>query len=91
MIEFNDIQPCPMCEGDCNRENFGLQNLGRIQGVECAVTYLYCEWCEKGWEALWRKIDGIWRFDPPAVPYSREDAEGFLKFQQRLRENTVAA
>jgi len=78
-----DIQPCRRCQRYCNREHFAIDQLSPQQ--DRAITLLFCEGCNRGFEGLWVFAGGSWRFDFERI-HSPANPEEFEKFQQRLRD-----
>ncbi len=85
---MNDIQPCKKCGRSCNREHFAQQPSTRAR----LITYLYCEDCNMGWEAIWQVLDRgfpVFLFD---VEYSSANQRKLDHFLLNLRmANSVAA
>lgn len=83
---FNDIQPCPHCEGLCAREHFGHEPIDD----ETKLAYLYCEHCGIG-----REIILIWKNDRWQVDFwrnvSKNDPEDMARFLKHLEATRCAA
>lgn len=77
---LDDIQQCERCQRFCNREHFAIE-YGRD---DTAISYLYCEECNRGWECLWQKIDGRWKLRL-TQEHGPSRPELFAKFLENLR------
>jgi hypothetical protein len=78
-LYLNDIQPCPRCQGLCNREHFAKQPLR----PDSLLTYLWCERCGHGVKTLFTRTEGLWasRFD---MKFSNEEPEKLKAFLAEL-------
>jgi len=82
MREFAPLQHCPTCSGYVDCEHFVVDDLG-----DEAITYLYCEFCHRGIESLYYKVEGEWR-RKVVINYDKSTRPELLK---RFLENMEAA
>ena len=78
-------QQCPCCEGAIDRRHFA-----REEFIDHFLTYLFCEFCARGWETLWMQVDGEWREKFTLEYDGRKDPEKLGMMRQRLHDRRAA-
>jgi len=85
-LSLHNHQQCPVCHGAVNIENSVTEDLG-----EHEVTYLYCDFCQTGWETLWQRVKGGALELKLNVTYrARDDALKLGMFLQRMKDAVAA-
>ena len=78
-------QQCPKCTGAINTEHYSEDRL-----VDSVVTYLYCAYCNIGWETLWRKV-GELLYEDFTVTWEKEgEHRDITKFLEHLNKARAA-
>lgn len=72
-----ELPECRECSRPANREHFATAETKR---TELFITYLYCDYCEVGFETLWVReaIGGHWRMDS-SIRYSGKHLAAFMR------------
>ncbi len=78
------IYECPRCHGAIELEHFAREPL--VPAHE--VTMLYCDFCDYGWETLWRVDNG--RREEFTLEFCSDDLLKLGKFLQRLYDRRAA-
>ncbi len=77
---WTDIKQCPRCSGYCNREHYAEEPIR-----DGKITLLYCEFCRRGWETVFRLDGDQYVYDFHAEHSSDRPIE-LGKFLQRLKD-----
>ena len=78
-------QECPHCHGAIEIEHCAHELL--VPSHE--VTLLFCDFCARGWETLWRVADGR-RVEDFTLEFSGTDPVKLGQFLQRLYDRRAA-
>lgn len=84
-MSHRDIQQCPMCHGCVNIENNVVQELG-----DSEIGYLYCEFCQTGWETLWERVTNGFQLKINVAYSASKDSVKLGMFLQRMKDAVAA-
>lgn len=85
-MSLRNIQQCPTCHGCVDIEHNVVQELGEIE-----IGYLYCEFCQIGWETLWQRVKGgDFELKIRATFSASKDAVKLGMFIQRMKDAVAA-
>lgn len=79
LLAYDQICNCPRCRRAVRREHVVVEDL-RVNGS--CISLVYCEFCERGFETLWRALYSNWQLDFTVV----HDGRKLDEFRQRIEE-----